>query len=71
MKKVIDRGRSKTLSELKPAKNISKNIQSFIEISPVQKEVFFNINSKTMHMSTRILLDQRKITSYGEIARIS
>ena len=40
MKKVIDRGkRSKTLSEVKPVKNINKNLQSFLEISPVQKEV--------------------------------
>ena len=38
-KKVIDRGkRSKTLSEVKPVENISKNLQSFLEISPVQKE---------------------------------
>ena len=37
---MIDRGkRSKTLSEVKPAKNISKKSQNFIEISPVQKEV--------------------------------
>ena len=34
MKKVIDRGkRSKTLNEIKPAENISKNLQSFVEIS--------------------------------------
>ena len=40
MKKVIDRGkRSKTLSEVKPVENISKNPESFLEISPVQKEV--------------------------------
>ena len=40
MKKVIDRGKkSKTLSEVKPVENISKNPQSFLEISPVQKEV--------------------------------
>ena len=40
MKKVIDRGkRSKTLSEVKPVKNITKNLQSFLEISHVQKEV--------------------------------
>ena len=40
MKKVIDRGkRSMTLSEVKPVKNISKNLQSFLEIRPVQKEV--------------------------------
>ena len=40
MKKVIDRGkRSKTLSEVKPVENISNNLQSFLEISPMQKEV--------------------------------
>ena len=39
---MIDRGkRIKTLSEVKPVKNIniSKNPQSFLEISPIQKEV--------------------------------
>ena len=37
--KVFDRGkRSKTLSEVKQVENISKNLQSFLEISPVQKE---------------------------------
>ena len=52
MKKVIDRGeRSKTLSEVKPAENISKNLQSFLEKS------FPHINCQIMHMSTRILLD--------------
>ena len=36
---MIDRGkRSKTLSEVKQVGNISKNLQSFLEISPVQKE---------------------------------
>ena len=40
MKKVINKGkRSKALSEVKPAKNISKNQQSFLEISPVQNEL--------------------------------
>ena len=35
-----DRGkRSKTLSEVKPVENISKNLRSFPGISPVQKEV--------------------------------
>ena len=39
-KKVIDRGKkSKTMCEVKPVENISKNLQSFIEISPMQKEV--------------------------------
>ena len=43
MKKVIDRGkRSKTLSEVKPVENINKNLQSFLEISPVQKEVLLS-----------------------------
>ena len=38
-KKVVDRGkRSKTLSEVKQVKNISKNLQCFLEISPDQKE---------------------------------
>ena len=40
MKKVINRGKkSKTLSEVKPVKNIIKNLQSFLEINSVQKEV--------------------------------
>ena len=39
-KKVINRGKIiKTLSEVKPVENISKNPQSFLEISPMQKEV--------------------------------
>ena len=38
---MIDRlKRSKTLSELKPLESINKNLQGFLEISPVQKEVF-------------------------------
>ena len=40
MKKGIDRGKkSKTLSGVKPVENISKNLQNFLEISPMQKEV--------------------------------
>ena len=36
---MINKGkRSKTLSEAKPAENISKNLQSFLEINPLQKE---------------------------------
>ena len=39
MKKVIDRGkRIKILSEVKQVENIRKNLQSFLEISRVQKE---------------------------------
>ena len=43
MKKVIDRRkRRKTLSEVKLVKNISKNLQSFLEISLMQKEVLLS-----------------------------
>ena len=43
LKKVIDRGkRSKRLSEVKPVENINKNLQSFLEISPMQKEVLLS-----------------------------
>ena len=34
--------RRKILSEVKPVKNISKNLQSFLEISSVQKEVLLS-----------------------------
>ena len=45
---MIDKGqRSKTLSEVKPVKNVSKNLQSFLEIS-------------LMHVSSRILLDLKE-----------
>ena len=43
MKKVIDRRkRSKTPSELKPVKNMSKNLKSFLEIRPTHKEVLLS-----------------------------
>ena len=42
-KKVIDRAkRSKTLSEVKPVENISKNLQSFLEKNLVQKELLLS-----------------------------
>ena len=42
-KKAIDKGkRSKTQSEVKLVENISKNPQSFLEISTVQKEVLLS-----------------------------
>ena len=34
--------RSKTLSEVNPVENISKNLQSFLETSSVQKEVLLS-----------------------------
>ena len=40
MKKVVDRWeKSKTMSEVKPVEKRSKNLQSFLEICPMQKEV--------------------------------
>ena len=40
MNKIIYRENgNKTVSEVKPVKNISENPQSFLEKSPVQKEV--------------------------------
>ena len=37
---MINRGKEvKTLSEVEPVKNVSKTLQSFLEISTVQKEV--------------------------------
>ena len=43
MKKVIDRGKtSKMLSEVKPVENISTNLQSFLGISHLQKEVLLS-----------------------------
>ena len=39
MKKAIDRGkRSKTMGPVKAVENISKNLQSFLETSTMQKE---------------------------------
>ena len=39
-KKVINRAkRSKIMSEVKPVKNISNNLQKFLEISLAQKKV--------------------------------
>ena len=38
--KVIDTGKkSKTLNEVNPVESINKNPETFLEISPVQKEV--------------------------------
>ena len=43
MKKVIDRGkRSKSLSEIKLVENIIKNLQIFLGISLMQKEVLLS-----------------------------
>ena len=66
----IEVKRSNTLKEVKPVENVSRNLQSFLEISLVQKS-FFNIDCETMHMNTRILSDKRKIISHGEIVTIN
>ena len=39
MSKDEEKKRSNTLSEVKPLENISKNLQGFLEISPVQKKI--------------------------------
>ena len=59
-KKVIDRRkRSKTMSEVKLVKNISKNPLSFLEISPVKKEVLLShkLQDGFEHMSNIIFSD--------------
>ena len=54
---MIDRGkRSKTPSEVKPVENINKNLQSFLEISPVQKEVLLSHKVLFTKLSFRELL---------------
>ena len=37
--------------KLKLVENISKNMLSFLEISPIQKKYFFHIKCKTIHIS--------------------
>ena len=72
-RKVIGRGkRSKTLSEVKEVKNISKNLQSFLQISPEQKEDLpsHKLRDHAYH-AYAIFLDYRKIISHREIARIN
>ena len=44
MKKTDKGKRSKTLSKVKPVKNISKNLQSFLEISLMQKKMSAKLN---------------------------
>ena len=57
--KGVNRGkRSKKLNEVKTTEIKNKNLQHFLEKRPVQKEVLLHINCKTMHMSSRILLDK-------------
>ena len=41
--KMIGRGKRNRLSEVKLFENISKNPESFLEISPVQKEVLLSL----------------------------
>ena len=37
-----DQPRKKTLSEIKLVENVSKNLKSFLEITPVQKKVLIS-----------------------------
>ena len=72
MKKVIDRGkRSKTLSEVKPVENINKNLQSFLEISPVQKEVLLSHKLRDHAYEHQNPFELMEDNSHTEIARIN
>ena len=69
---MIDRGRrSKTLSEVRPVKTIGKNLQGFLEISPLQKEVLPSLKLRDDAVTSRILSDYRKINPQREITGIS
>ena len=61
--------RSKTLSEVKPVENISKNLQSFLEISPIQKEVL--LSHKLQDHITHIVIEFLKIALHREITKIN
>ena len=51
-KMVINRGgKNEVPNKVKPV----KNTPSFLKTIPMEKEDFLHINSKAMHMSTRIL----------------
>ena len=51
------------MNEIKPVRNINTCPESFLDRSPLQKEVhILHINCKTMHMSNVIFPDYRKIT---------
>ena len=66
MKKVIDRGkRSKTLSEVKPVGNINKNLQSFLEISPMQKEVLPSHNPQDHDGVSSLIQTGNVFTPFG------
>ena len=54
---VIDKAKSKTPIEEKPVQNRNKNLQSFLKVSLVEKEVTLCIYFKRMYMSNRILLN--------------
>ena len=55
---MIDRAkRSKKLSEVQPSKNRCKNLQSFVEIIPVQKEVFLSDKLQDHAYGSRTFLD--------------
>ena len=45
--------KKKTLSEVKPMENISKNMQSFLEISLVQKEFLLHKILDSFHIKGR------------------
>lgn len=60
------RNRSKIPNEVKPGENKSKNSQSFLEKSRVQK---LHINCKTRNKSNRILSNKKKMNPTKEISK--
>ena len=59
--KMMDRGKgSMTLSEVKPVENISKNLQCFLEISVMQKEVPLQVSTYEACDPTRVSLHTPK-----------
>ena len=71
MKKVIDRAKSsKTLSEAKPVENISKNGQSFLNISPVQRGPSHEVQDHAYEQQNPFELKKDK-PFFKKIARIN
>ena len=65
-----DQPRKKTLSEIKLVENVSKNLKSFLEITPVQKKVLISHKLQD-HAYEWWNLFRLKITSHWEIDRIN
>ena len=51
--KTVHKDKEGDLQREKPVKNVGQNLQSFLEISPVQKEVLSSHKLRTMHIGNR------------------